>query len=98
MRRTIFHQRLDPSQNEPGYEAPTVKHMQEEAFSLLTAASDTAGNAMTVATYHMLTNPDMLATLQKELRDAFPDPHGKLPYQTLEKLPYLTAVIKESQR
>ncbi len=72
--------------------------MSEEAFSLCTAASDTTGNAMTVATFHLLQNPLMLAALQAELREAFPEPTDKLPYTTLEKLPYLSSVIKEGQR
>lgn len=94
-RRTIFHNLLDPELNQS---ALTAEDLVEEAFSLCVAASDTTGNAMSVATYHVLNNPSIYKNLTSELRTAFPDPNTKLDYTTLEKLPYLTAVIKEALR
>lgn len=77
--------------------------MAEEAFNMCVAAADTTGNAMTVATYHVIINPNIYERLTGELEEAFPDPDAaagktQLPYSALEKLPYLTAVIKEGQR
>jgi cytochrome P450 len=72
--------------------------MADEAFDFLTAASDTAGNAMTVATHHVITNPQIYERVKRELRSRFPDPNAKLDFTELEKLPYLTAVVKEGLR
>ena len=67
-------------------------------FTILTAAAETTGHAMAVATYHVLTNPKIYQILVVELEAAFPDKKTNLDYQTLEKLPYLTSVIKEGLR
>ena len=72
--------------------------MAEEAFSICAAASDTTGNAMTVAAYHVITNPAIYARLRKELLAKFPDSESEIGYVELEKLPYLTGVVKEGLR
>lgn len=96
-RRTIFHNLLDPNFNKAS-NLPTVDDMAGEAFSMCVAASDTSGNAMTTATYHLIRNPQVCALLRRELSAAFPDPNQRFPYAKLEKLPYLTGVVKEAQR
>ena len=53
---------------------------------------------MEMAAYHVVTNSDIYDKLKKELHEAFPDPNTTLDYNTLEKLPYLTGVVKEGQR
>jgi cytochrome P450 len=98
-RRTIFHELLDPSStDEKTSTTPSIKRLYGEALSFCTAAADTTGNAMDTAAYHVVTNPDIYEKLKKELREAFPDPSIDLEYTTLEKLPYLTGVVKEGQR
>jgi len=42
--------------------------------------------------------PEIRNKLRQELLTAFPDPDAQLDFATLEKLPYLTAIIKESLR
>jgi cytochrome P450 len=96
-RKTIFHQLLSPNATE-GYVVHNVEDLTDEAFTILSAASDTTGYTMTTTTYYVLSNPDVYHTLTAELKSAFPDPTAKLDYLTLEKLPYLTAVIKEGLR
>lgn len=49
-------------------------------------------------TYHVVSNPEIYRTLTAELKSTFPDRRDNLDYMTLEKLPYLTAVIKEGLR
>lgn len=95
--RTIFHNLLDPELNS-GHNALTSEDLVEEGFAMCAAASDTTGNAMCVATYHVLNNPAIYKTLSDELCAAFPDPNTRLDHAALEKLPYLAAVIKEGQR
>lgn len=96
-RKTIFHQLLDPDATE-GHVVPDVEDLTDEAFTILTAAADTTGNAMTITSYHVISNPEIYHTLTTELEKAFPHSISKLNYATLEKLPYLTAVIKEGLR
>jgi len=96
-KRTIFHQLLDPNATE-GHVVPSAHDMIEEGVVMVGAASDTTGNALAVATFYTLYNPELLSALTDELEKAFPDPNSRLDYLTLEKLPYLTAVIKEGLR
>jgi cytochrome P450 len=96
-RKTIFHQLLDPSATE-GHVVPDVEDLTDEAFTILTAAADTTGNAMTMTSYCVISNREIYRTLTAELEKAFPHSISKLDYTTLEKLPYLTAVIKEGLR
>jgi len=100
---TIFHTVLNPDAKAALLGGntkivPTVKHMVDEAFVVVGAASETVGNTMTVCTFHVLSNRDIYAKLRAELVAAFPDPTQKVDTLTLEKLPYLTGVIKEGLR
>ncbi|KAK4447336.1 cytochrome P450 [Podospora aff. communis PSN243] len=99
-RRTIFHNLLDPEVKIAGHQRPSVENMAEEAFAILIAASDTTGNAMTVAAYHVITNPRVYAKLMAELTEAFPvgDGLNNMSFAQLERLPYLTGVVKEGLR
>lgn len=91
-RPTIFRTLLDPEGKDDGYIVPTVDQLKDEAHSVLAAAADTTGNAMTVAAYYTISNPDILSTLRKELEDAFPNPDRDLAFVELEKLPYLVSI------
>jgi cytochrome P450 len=95
--KTIFHQLLDPNAAE-GHVVPNVEDLTDEMFTILTAAAETTGHTMTITTYYVLSNPIIHQTLVAELKTAFPDKKTNLDYLTLEKLPYLTAVIKEGLR
>ena len=53
---------------------------------------------MTVAAYHVITHPEMYEKLANELEAAFPDSSKRIDFVELEKLPYLSAVIREGQR
>jgi len=75
-----------------------VDHIVDEAYGLTVAAAETTGNALTICAFHVVYNPDIYAKLRKELVEAFPDPSAALDYLSLEKLPYLTGVIKEGLR
>lgn len=66
-----------------------VAHLEDEAYTVLTAAADTTGNAMTTICRYVFANPTIYQNLHAELKAAFPDESEILSYQTLEKLPYL---------
>lgn len=98
-RQTIFTTLLTDNGDKPeGYQIPTAWELKDEAYSVLVAASDTTGNAMTVAAFNVLHNQEIYKKLVAELEDRFPHQTTDLPFVELEKLPYLTAVIKEGLR
>ncbi|PGH12815.1 hypothetical protein AJ79_04039 [Helicocarpus griseus UAMH5409] len=79
------------------------KRLQDEAQLIIGAGLATTGWTLSVGTYFLLSNPKVLARLQEELGESIPelsheDPTKGLDWIELEKLPYLTAVIKESVR
>jgi cytochrome P450 len=87
-RMTIIHQLLNPAAAE-GHKRPSDKEIVGESFTTVGAASDTTGNAMTISTYHVLSNEEIHSKLTVELKEAFPDPSSRLDFTKLEKLPYL---------
>ena len=87
-RPTIFSELIDPEKQD-GWPVPPTHELKDEVYSILGAAADTTGNAMTVACYKVIGNRDINSVLRKELHTAFPDPDAKLDFVTLERLPYL---------
>ena len=76
----------------------TWERISVEANNVLAAGFETTGSMCAVATFHILSNRDVHQRLQQELDYAIPDA-AKIPsHQALEKLPYLSAVIKETLR
>ena len=76
----------------------TWQRISVEANNILAAGFETTGSMCAVATFHILSNRDVHQRLQQELDYVIPDP-TKIPnHQVLEKLPYLSAVIKETLR
>ncbi|MCJ1245681.1 hypothetical protein MMC30_002885 [Trapelia coarctata] len=82
---------LPPSEKE-------VQRLTDEGVILLGAGSETTAQTLSVLTYHLLDNPDILRRLKDELVQAMPDPSISLPWHKLEQLPFLRAVIKEGHR
>ncbi|KAG4032396.1 hypothetical protein MFRU_007g02990 [Monilinia fructicola] len=79
-------------------EQKSIQRMTEEATSLFAAGTETVSWALTVITFHLLSNPEMLEKLTVELNGAM-DTSGQLPsWATLEHLPYLSSVIYEGLR
>lgn len=73
--------------------------LYHESLSLLFAGMDTTSTTLVIGTYLLLTHPEKAERLQMELKDAWPSLSGpQLGLEQLEKLPYLTAICKESLR
>lgn len=53
----------------------TLTRLQHEAISLVGAGVETTKWALTVASFHLLNNPPILARLREELAVAIPDPN-----------------------
>ena len=97
-RRTVLDALLDPKNLELYGKQPSVRTIRDEAMAIVGAGTDTVANAMVMATCHVLENPYMHSRLKEELRAAYPDPNTEMKWTDLEKLPYLTGVIKEGLR
>lgn len=85
---TIFHEILfsDLPQNEK-----SVERLWQEGQTVIGAGTETTAWTLSVITYHVLANPDILSKLLAEM-------HEKSGLKELEQLPYLTAVIQEGLR
>ncbi|KUJ13489.1 cytochrome P450 [Mollisia scopiformis] len=76
-------------------EEKTALRIWSEGMSVVGAGSETSANTLATMHFHLLNSPDVLARLQTELKDAFPDKNATIMLSQAEKLPYLTAVINE---
>ncbi|KAL3440678.1 cytochrome P450 [Aspergillus insuetus] len=79
------------------------RRLRDEAQTVIAAGLATSAWALSVGTFYLLSNPSVLARLRHELDEAIPsydsaDRTAVLEWTHLEKLPYLTAVIKEAIR
>ncbi|KAL1680777.1 cytochrome P450 [Schizophyllum commune] len=96
---TIFHHILPGASPEKGSTAfPTWKSLLDEALSLQIAGSHTVAAACYVGCFHVLNDVRIRPRLVSELMDAIPDIADVVHFEVVEKLPYLTAVIKEALR
>jgi hypothetical protein len=95
---TIYHCLMDKEAYRTN-SVPSEGSLYEETQALLVAGSDTTGNALMVGTFHLLKDAKMYAKFKQEIQDAWKAAGDTAPdVRTLEALPYLNAVIKESLR
>ena len=92
-RPTIFTSLLSNDDKPQGFQVPTTLELKDEAYSVLVAAADTTGNAMTVAAFNAIYNPIIYDKLAKELKSHFPEKTSQLPFVELERLPYLVSPV-----
>ncbi|KAH9052057.1 putative P450 monooxygenase [Lactarius deliciosus] len=95
--KTIYHMLFDPDANK-GRPSPSRLSLSQEAAALLGAGSDSSAIAATAISYHVLHNPEVQQRLVDELRTVWPVLEEVPRYEVIEKLPYLTAVVKEGLR
>lgn len=95
---TIFHELLQPDSLLP-IEDRTLTHLVGEAQAIVAAGQVTTTHFLNTTAFHILSQPKILSKLQLELKTAMGDETKSLPpLQTLEKLPYLSAIILEGYR
>ena len=92
---TVFDSMLDA--DVPTHEK-SISRLSQEAQTLTGAGALTTANTLDTTIYFLLANPVYLGLLQQELYSAIPDPARIPEVPTLEKLPYLTAVLHEGLR
>ncbi|EXK33568.1 cytochrome P450 oxidoreductase [Fusarium oxysporum f. sp. lycopersici 4287] len=94
-RPTIF---ADLLQSELDDSEKKQDRLVEEAVTIVNAGTETTSWALAVITYFLLSQPEILAKLQDELKQVVDDPCHLPSWTTLEHLPYLGAVINEGLR
>ncbi|KAL4900134.1 hypothetical protein BDW74DRAFT_183087 [Aspergillus multicolor] len=97
---TIYHELLRPEAYRTNT-TPCAGSLFEEAQALMFGGADTTGMTLMHGTFYILQNAyrHVYDKLKTELRTAWPDLDAPAPkWEELERLPYLTAVIKESLR
>lgn len=77
----------------------SVERLSKEAQVLLGAGTVSTARTLDFICYYVLANPEIKTKLQNELREIMANyPSQKPSYVQLEKLPFLTALIKEGLR
>lgn len=61
------------------------------------AGSETTATTLSAATYYLTTHPEILAKVQREIRNTFTN-EDEIGLDSKKPLPYLQAVIEESLR
>ncbi|KUI73941.1 Trichodiene oxygenase [Cytospora mali] len=93
---TIFHDLLASASLPPAEK--TVERLAQDGQVLNQAGTLTTSNALCIAAFHLLDQPDCLRRLRDELFSAIPDPDAITSISELQQLRYLGAVVKESLR
>ncbi|KAL8867965.1 MAG: hypothetical protein Q9174_005310, partial [Haloplaca sp. 1 TL-2023] len=96
-RKTILDLLLQP---EEGFPPLSKASVVDETYSFCFAGTHTTSFTISLATFYLLRHPEKLAKLRQELKTVEDkrNSEGLLEYRDVYKLPYLTAIIKESLR
>jgi cytochrome P450 len=70
-----------------------LERLSDEGNILIGAGSETTAQVLAVLSYHLISNPSILAKLHKELETVMPDPNTPIRWQQLEQLPYLVSLL-----
>ena len=92
--QTVFRALLES--NLPPQELSPLR-LQNEATTIIGAGVETTRWALTVGSFHIINNPEILGKLRAELEAAIPDPQSMPSLERLEKLPYLDACVQECE-
>ncbi|KAL8964925.1 MAG: hypothetical protein Q9183_004138 [Haloplaca sp. 2 TL-2023] len=96
-RKTILDLLLQP---EEGFPPLSKASVVDETYSFCFAGTHTTSFTISLATFYLLRHPEKLVKLREELKTVEDkrNSEGLLEFRDVNKLPYLTAVIKESLR
>lgn len=83
--QAILNSSLPEPEKEPA-------RLAQEILTLLVGGSATTARVMTRITYHLTSEPAMLAQLRDELTTAMSDPYVTPSLEQLEQLPYLVGI------
>jgi cytochrome P450 len=91
---TVFKELLDSDL--PASEK-SIQRLEDEGITVVGAGQETVKLVLTLLTFHLLGNPEIMERLRQEIIAIFPDPASPPDLTKLEQLPYLSAVIQEGQ-
>ncbi|KAI7410308.1 hypothetical protein KC332_g6482, partial [Hortaea werneckii] len=95
----IYHRLQDPELSKAAGGLPSPESLYEEAQALLFGGADSAGNTTMIGLYYVLSDTVIKDRLKAEICSVWPDIGARPPrLEELEKLPYLSAIVKESLR
>jgi cytochrome P450 len=83
---TIFDSILDSDLPD---EEKETERLWQEAQVICIAGTETTAWALSVLTFYLLSNPEVMAKLRTELNSAIPDVSARVAIRDLEKLSYL---------
>jgi cytochrome P450 len=87
----VFSDMLPPSELH-------IERLSQEGSFLIGAGFEATAWTMTVGAFYIVSDPAIHSRLKAELAAAIPDAASIPPWNQLERLPYLTAIIKECLR
>ena len=88
--RTVYDINFHPNL-EKGQFTPTVDEMAGDAFNYLIAGTDTTSHTMTVITWALLKDPQIMHKLKAELKTVMPGREDRVDWARLENLSYLVS-------
>lgn len=71
----------------------SLERLQDEGLVVLGAGTETVAHTLTVSTFYLCSNKDILTKLREELRQVLPTPTSSASLLELEKLPYLVSIL-----
>ena len=71
----------------------SVDRIAQEGFVMISAGGETTSRVLSMALFHIVTNPQVLERLQKEVTLAMPDPTKIPTVKELEELTYLVRIL-----
>lgn len=93
---TIFHHILASSDLPPS--ELSIDRLTQEAIIINAAGIETTAATLTLASFYILNDSFIEGQLRAELEQAMPNSDEILPWEQLEKLPYLSAIVWEGTR
>ncbi|RFU74765.1 elymoclavine monooxygenase [Trichoderma arundinaceum] len=75
-----------------------IPYPLEDIFNFVAGGSDTTSYTTACALFHVLSSPDVLSKLVKELDEASQFIREEFDYKKIQNLPYLNAIINETLR
>lgn len=85
----LFQEMVAKAPNTPDITETRVLH---EYITIVAAGTETTAHTMTVCTFHVLNDKEVLQNLRAELEETFPE-QREMDLQTLEQLPYLVSFL-----
>ncbi|XP_076179536.1 cytochrome P450 9e2-like [Ptiloglossa arizonensis] len=76
----------------------TLEEMRNQAFGFYQAGYGTGSTFLAFVAHEIAMNPDVRSRLRAEIEEVASKHHGKPTYDTIKEMPYLNAVVNETNR